>query len=294
MATKKKFLFIVNPISGVGKQKNIPQVIDRHFDRHRYDFEIQTTEYAGHAREMAAAVREEYDVIVAVGGDGTMNETASQLISTNTALGIIPLGSGNGFARHLGLSTDPIRAVQQLNTSEPFPLDACFMNDRPFFNVSGLGFDAQVSRRFMDQIKRGYATYASCVWEEFQHYQPRHYRYTWRGRTTEEALFLVAFANTQQYGNNAVIAPDARIDDGYLDIVLVRPFPLPYLPIFTALSFAGQIHQSPYVNIIKRKKFDIEQLDDPLGHIDGDYVETNQSIHLQVRPRSLQVMRPTA
>ena len=290
--SKKRFLFIVNPISGVGKQKNIPKIIDRHFDRHAYDFEIKVTEYAGHAREIAREARDEYDVLVAVGGDGTMNETASQLIGTDTVLGIIPLGSGNGFARHLGLSTDPARAVQQLNRAEPFLLDACFMNDRPFFNVSGMGFDAQVSKKFMHQIKRGYATYARCVWEEFQTYRPRRYRYELNGKMIEEKLLMIAFANTQQYGNNAVIAPRARIDDGYLDVVFVRPFPLAYLPIFTMLSFTRNIHHSPYVEIARVQQFRIQQMDEPLGHVDGDYVETEAKVQFNVQANSLHVLRP--
>ncbi len=290
--SKKRFLFIVNPISGIGKQKNIPKIIDRHFDRPAYDFEIKVTEYAGHARQIAQAARSDFDVLVAVGGDGTMNETASQLIGTDTALGIIPLGSGNGFARHLGLSTDPVRAVQQLNRSEPFSLDACFMNDRPFFNVSGMGFDAQVSKRFMHQIKRGYATYARCVWEEFQTYQPRRYRYELNGKVVEEKLLMVAFANTQQYGNNAVIAPRARIDDGYIDVVFVRPFPLAYLPVFTMLSFTRNIHYSPYVKSLHVQQFYIKQLDEPLGHVDGDYVATEAEVQLEVQAGGLRVLRP--
>ena len=292
MTSKKKFLFIVNPISGVGKQKDIPKIIDRHFDRQAYDHEIKVTEYAGHAREIAAAARETHDVLVAVGGDGTMNETASQLIGTDTALGIIPLGSGNGFARHLGLSVDPARAVRQLNRAEPFPLDACFMNGRPFFNVSGLGFDAQVSKRFMHQIKRGYATYARCVWTEFQTYQPRRYRYRLNGQAVEEKLLMVAFANTRQYGNNAVIAPQASIDDGCIDVVFVRPFPKAYLPIFTMLSFTQGIHHSSYVKIARLKQFHIQQVDEPLGHVDGDYVETEPEVDLEVHARSLHVLRP--
>ena len=292
MTPKKKFLFIVNPISGVGKQKNVPQVIDRYFDTTSYDYEIKVTEYAGHARTIAQEARSVFDVLVAVGGDGTMNETASQLIGTDTVLGIIPLGSGNGFARHLGISTDPARAVQQLNAAQAFPLDACFLNDYPFFNVSGMGFDAQVSRKFMSQIKRGYATYARCVWEEFQTYQPRRYRYEWEGRTTEERLLMIAFANTRQYGNNATIAPWARVDDGYLDIVFVHPFPLAYLPIFTTLSFTGNTYRSSYVKMVRAQRFRIEQIDTPLGHVDGEYVETTPDTTLHVRSRSLRVIRP--
>ena len=291
--SKKRFLFIVNPISGIGKQKDIPEIIDRYFDRPAYDFDIKVSEYAGHAREIAREAQGNYDVLVAVGGDGTMNETASQLIGTDTALGIIPLGSGNGFARHLGLSTDPARAVQQLNRAEPIPLDACFMNDRPFFNVSGMGFDAQVSKRFMHQIKRGYATYARCVWEEFQTYQPRRYRYERDGKVVEEKLLMVAFANTQQYGNNAVIAPRARIDDGCIDVVFVHPFPLAYLPVFTMLSFTRNIHHSPYVKIVRVQRFHIQQIDEPLGHVDGDYIETQSEVRLEVRACSLRVLQPT-
>ncbi|MGB3778997.1 MAG: diacylglycerol kinase family protein [Tunicatimonas sp.] len=290
--SKKRFLFIVNPISGIGKQKDIPKIIDRYFDSHTGDYQIEVTKYAGHAREIAREAQGNYDVLVAVGGDGTMNETASQLIGSDTALGIIPLGSGNGFARHLGLSTDPVQAVQQLNRAEPIPLDACYMNERPFFNVSGMGFDAQVSKRFMLQIKRGYATYARCVWAEFQTYRPRRYRYELNGKLIEERLLMIAFANTQQYGNNAVIAPQARIDDGYVDVVFVHPFPLAYLPIFTMLAFTRNIHHSPYVKIARVQQFHIQQMDETLGHVDGDYVETEAEVQLEVQSNSLHVLRP--
>ena len=292
MPSKKKCLFIINPISGIGKQQNLPRLIEKHLDRGQFEYETKITEYAGHAVSIAAEAKDTFDILVAVGGDGTMNETASQLIGTNTTLGIIPLGSGNGFARSLEISTDPATAIRQFNRSTAYAIDTGYLNERPFFNVSGTGFDAQISKKFMTQIKRGFATYTRCVWEEFQQYEPRRYRFTLDGQTVEEPFFLIAFANTRQYGNNAVIAPRAQTNNGWLDIVFVRPFPVAYLPVFTALAFARNMHHSSYVKILRTKSFAIEQLDDPLVHIDGEYIASEPNIHLGVKAQSLLVMRP--
>ncbi|MEQ9443212.1 MAG: diacylglycerol kinase family lipid kinase [Cyclobacteriaceae bacterium] len=293
MPTKKKCVFVVNPISGLGKQKDLPDLIKHHLDTRLYEYEIVVTEYPGHATEIGAHYRSQVDCLVAVGGDGTINETASALLDSDTTLGIIPLGSGNGFARHLNISTNPIRAIKQLNEAQAAPLDVGFMNDQPFFNVSGTGFDALISKKFADQARRGYATYIRCVWEELMRYQPRAYRYQLNDQSVEGDFFLIAFANTEQYGNNAVIAPQAQTNDGLLDIVFIRPFPSTYIVTFLLLAFTRQIHLSPYVEIHQTNQFSLQQLGDPLVHIDGEYVDIkDQTLNISLRARSLNVMRP--
>jgi YegS/Rv2252/BmrU family lipid kinase len=293
MPQKKKCVFIVNPISGLGKQKDIPALIHQHLDADRFEYEIIFTEYPAHATEIGKKHRNQADYIVAVGGDGTINETASALLGSDTALGIIPLGSGNGFARHLNISTNPIRAIKQLNNSQESPLDVGFLNDHPFFNVSGTGFDALISKKFAHQARRGYATYIRCVWEEIAKYRPRSYRYQLNDKVVEDEFFFIAFANSEQYGNNAIIAPQAQTNDGLLDIVMVRPFPAAYAVTFTLLSFSRLIHLSPYVEIFQTDHFELQQLDEPLVHIDGEYVETDaHTLNVSLRPRNLQVLRP--
>lgn len=293
MSDNKKCVFVVNPISGIGKQKNIPSLIDHHLDANRFDYKLIFTEYPGHATELGEKYRNEADYIIAVGGDGTINETAQALLGSNAVLGIIPLGSGNGFARHLNISTNPVRAIKQLNSSQESLLDVGLLNGHPFFNVSGTGFDALISKKFADQKQRGYATYIRCIWEEITKYRPRTYRYRLNDQEVEGAFFMIAFANSEQYGNNAIIAPHARTNDGLLDIVFVRPFPPAYVVTFTLLAYTRQIHLSPYVDIVQTSQFEIQQLNDSLVHIDGEYVETtDKTLNISLQPQNLKVLQP--
>lgn len=287
-----KTLFVVNPISGLGKQKDFPQLVDRYLDTSRFSYSIRITEYAGHARVLASQLKDEYDIMVAVGGDGTINEIAGSLINTHTSLGVIPLGSGNGLGRHLHISTNPVKAIQQLNRSKPAPFDAGFLNGKPFFNVSGTGFDAQISKKFSEQLKRGYVTYARCVLEEIQVYKPKRYRIQIADKIFEDDFFFIAFANTAQYGNNAFIAPDASTDDGLLDIVMVRPFPMAYFPAFTVLGMSKSLSLSPYVQIFKAHEAVIQNLHQAPVHLDGEYEGAEDIIRLKVQKQALSMMSP--
>lgn len=289
---KKQCLFIINPISGLGKQKNTPDLIQKHLDSDQFTYEIALSEYAGHTPILAAEHKNTFDIIVAVGGDGTVNEVATALVDTSTSMGVIPLGSGNGFARHLHISTQASKAIQQLNASQSVRLDTGLLNNKAFFNVSGVGFDGQVSKIFAEQLKRGYMTYARCVLEEFQTYAPKKFRYTWDNRMVEEDYFLIAFANTTQYGNNAMIAPHADPTDGLLDIVLIRPFPPMHLPTFTTMALFRSLHHSPYVKIIKTASFNLDNEEQAPIHIDGEFVSHDKLIEVRTKPGSLHVMAP--
>jgi len=292
MHKKKSCLFIINPISGLGKQKIMPELIDKFLDKQKYTFEISFTEYAGHAPKITAQYKDEFDIVVAVGGDGTVNEVATALVDTETSMGVIPLGSGNGFARYLDISTQAARAIQQLNDSYAQKFDTGLLNDKPFFNVSGVGFDGQISKTFAEQLKRGYMTYARCVVEEFQTYTPKKFRYEVEGKTIEEDYFLIAFANTTQYGNNAIIAPHATANDGLLDIVLISPFPPIHLPTFTMMALFKSLHRSPYVKILRADKFSLENEEQAPIHIDGEYLCDDRWINIRTKPGSLKVMTP--
>ncbi len=288
-----KTLFVINPISGLGKQKNLPELIERYLDRSRFAYDLCLTEYAGHAKVIAREALNTYDLLVAVGGDGTINEIGSSILHQNIGLGVIPLGSGNGLARHLNISTNPVRALLQLNQSKLLPFDAGLLNDKPFFNVSGTGFDAQISKKFADQVKRGYITYARCVWEEIQLYTPRKYRVSLNDTVVEDTFFLIAFANTSQYGNNAFIAPQARTDDGLLDVILVKPFPITYLPAFTVLGMSKSLSLSPYVQSFQTKEVLIQNLEKAPVHLDGEYEGAEETIQLHIQEKVIQVMAPS-
>ncbi len=230
--------------------------------------------------------------MVAVGGDGTINELAGGLINTTTALGVIPMGSGNGLGRHLHISTNPVKAIQQLNHSQPVPFDTGFLNGKPFFNVSGTGFDAQISKKFSQQLKRGYITYARCVLEEIQRYKPKRYRIQMPNKTIEDEFFFIAFANTTQYGNNAFVAPKAATNDGLLDIVLVRPFPLTYFPAFTVMGMSKNLSLSSYVQTFKAQELTIQNSQQAPIHLDGEYEGSEGIIKLGIQQGVLKIMSP--
>lgn len=289
---KLKSLFIINPISGVGKQKTIPELIARYLDKNKFIYEIVTTEYAGHAAEIASQLSSEYDIMVAAGGDGTVNEVAGGLIDKSAALGVIPLGSGNGFARHFEVPMQSARAIQELNRSTIKNMDTGLLNDKPFFNVSGIGFDGQISKIFAEQMKRGYITYAKCVMEELQSYHAKNFRLIVDGKEWEDEYFLVAFANTTQYGNNAIIAPKAITNDGLLEIVLVKPFPSIYLPAITMMTLFRNLHHSPYVDVIRASSATLFNPEAAPIHVDGEYVNNDTKVKVVTKNNSLKIFTP--
>lgn len=186
--------------------------------------EMVKTEYSGHARSLAAAaIGKGYDIVVAVGGDGTVNEVASALVGSDTALGIVPLGSGNGLARHLGIPSQPRAAVKAIMAGQPIRIDAAAINGRPFFCTAGIGFDAQVATDYANAGTRGLITYAKEAVHDWRLYRPKEYEIeTEEGAVKTQAL-LITIGNANQWGNNFFITPDASLQDGKLDIAIVKP-----------------------------------------------------------------------
>ena len=176
MTTKKKIVFVVNPISGTQGKRAILKWIDERINRTLYDYTIVKTQYAGHAEKIAAAAaKEKVDIVVAIGGDGTINEIGRALIHTDTALGIIPCGSGNGLARHLQIPLEPKAAIDIINESSVACIDYGKINNIPFFCTCGVGFDAFVSLKFADSGKRGLLTYLENTLHESLSYKPETY-----------------------------------------------------------------------------------------------------------------------
>ena len=174
---KLKVLFIINPKSGVSKKESLPEIIDNCIDKKLFNYQIVNTEYAGHATKLAQqAVKDNFTIVVAVGGDGTVNEVGKALINTNTAMGIIPAGSGNGLARHLDIPVNVKRSLQILNQACIHDLDYGMINDMPFFCTCGMGFDAFISMKFAEAGKRGVITYVQKVLEEGLKYKPDTYQ----------------------------------------------------------------------------------------------------------------------
>ena len=215
----------MNPISGTVKKTGIPKLIKESLDQQLFEYSILETEYAGHAVELAKHEKEKgTDIVVAVGGDGTVNEVARSLVQSDTALGILPCGSGNGLARHLMLPLDLRKSIEVINQCQIHKLDYGIINNIPFFCTCGMGFDAFISMKFAEAGKRGKLTYIENVLKEGLTYKPETYQIEDESGTTIHKAFLISCANASQYGNNAYIAPQASMSDGLLDIIIMEPF----------------------------------------------------------------------
>ena len=215
-------------------------------------YSIRKTEYAGHATEIARqAVKEHVDIVVAIGGDGTINEIGRSLIHTDTALGIIPCGSGNGLARHLHIPMDPKGAIYTLNAGIIKNIDYGIIDGRPFFCTCGVGFDAFVSLKFADSGKRGLLTYLENTLHESLRYRPETYEIENSTGTVRYKAFLIACANASQYGNNAYIAPQASLTDGMMDITVLEPFTVLDVPSLSFQLFNKTIDQNSCIKTMR-------------------------------------------
>lgn len=286
-----KIKFIVNPISGNGKQKDIESLINKYLDKEKFDFDISITERSLHAAEICkTAIDNKYEAIIAVGGDGTINEICGELIGTDIALGIIPAGSGNGLAFHFGINRKIAESIKQLNTSQIEIVDSCTANGIPFVNVSGIGFDAHIANLFHHLTKRGFRNYIKLIFKEIN-YKPKKYIIKYDGKTREVKALLISFANATQYGNNFRISPKSEIDDGLIDFVIVRNMPKIKIPQFLLKIARGKVNSSEYVEIIQTKEMEIIS-DERIIHLDGEPHEINNNVIVKNNPKSLKVLIP--
>lgn len=289
---KLKALFIVNPFSGVGKQKAIERHLANKLDHSLFDYEIKYTQRPHHATELChAAIKKPVDVIVAVGGDGTVNEVARLLIGQSIPLGIIPSGSGNGLARHLRIPTEADRAIGVLNGMKVKKIDAVEANDQFFFSIAGVGFDAHVARKFAGQKRRGFIKYAQIAAEEYPNYEPKDFTLTIDGKKLKRRALFISFANSDQFGYNTSISPEAKIDDGLIDICIVKKIPLWQTIFLAPLFFLRLINKSPFVEIIRARELDIRQKKSYLN-LDGESVKVSKKLHIKVIPQAVNIIVP--
>ena len=211
---KIKISFIINPISGGQKKDHLPKLISKYLNKDKFDFSFHFTKYKGHASELSG--NGSADFYIVAGGDGTLNEVASKLIHSSAGMGILPLGSGNGLARHLGIEMNTAKAIEQLNTAEESYIDTCSLNGKPFINMAGVGFDAHIGKMFAESTKRGFKTYVLQTLKEFKNYKSKSYQLKYQDFEIKHEAFLLSIANSSQYGNNAFIAPKAELNDGLL------------------------------------------------------------------------------
>lgn len=289
---KKKICFIVNPISGVGRQKVIEKLIDEQLDRTAFDYEISYTKAAKHAIEISTdAASRKVDIVVAVGGDGSINETAKGLLNSDTVMAIIPTGSGNGLARHLKIPLNLKKALHVINQGKQTTIDTIQMNDETFVNVAGIGFDAHIGWEFAKFGKRGLSSYLKVIAREFPSYKAGNYELTIDGKKSEKKAYLISFANGSQWGNNAYIAPSADIADGIMDIAILSDFRFYNILSIGYKLFNKTLHTSSQLEIIKAKEVFVKQ-NGIIAHIDGEPIEIGNEIRIRVNPLSLKVIVP--
>ena len=255
--------------------------------------EVVLTTHPRHATELAArALADGCELIVAVGGDGTLNEVAASLVGTAATFGLIPCGSGNGLARHLGIPGRVEPALEILRTGQPRLIDTGLADGRPFFNLAGLGFEADLAARFNQLHRRRFFSYLRSGAALFRTHQPQECRIEHGGRSESARVFTLAVANGSQYGHHALIASGARVDDGLLDLTVVPPVTiLRALPLLARL-FTGSLGRDRKVPRLQTARFVVERPSPGLIHTDGETHSAGRRVEFTVRPRSLRVLAP--
>lgn len=286
----KNIAFIVNPTAGTKTKNRVAKLIRELLDPQQFAPTVVVTEYAGHATQLAGQfAMQEYYAVVAVGGDGTINEVASGLIGTNTALGIVPNGSGNGFARHLDISTRMNRAIEMLNSSEPIFVDYGLVNDKPFFSTCGVGFDAVVAEKFSDS-ERGLKGYVQSIFKDLFQYKPENYHLQGEGIDQTTTAFLINFANAGQWGYDAYIAPKASVQDGWLDVAIVSKFPMVIAPGLALSLFTKNIDDMLHMNTLRTKELTLTRESEGVAHIDGTPITMPAELHVRIVEDGLKVL----
>jgi diacylglycerol kinase (ATP) len=287
---KSKVLFIINPISGGKKKDDVPALIEKNLDMNLFEATIVFTNRAFHGNKLAKNAIGEYDYVIAVGGDGTVNEIASALAGTDTVFGILPFGSGNGLARFLGIPMDTAGAIRTLNEKRVEAMDAAKMNRQWFFNMAGMGFDAHISEVFSHDKTRGFGAYIRSSFREIVNYKSEVYQLDIDGVHYEREAFMLSFANSSQYGNNAHVSPYASVQDGLLDVCIIKPFPL-YTFIGMGLRmFLKTADKSKYVEIIRGKKIQVKRIKEGPVHLDGEPQIMGTEAEINIVPKSLKIV----
>ncbi|MFA6262204.1 MAG: diacylglycerol kinase family protein [Bacteroidia bacterium] len=289
----KKIAFIINPISGGIQKKNIPERILRHIDRTQFSPEIHFSEYDGHMPELTREViRKGAEVVVAVGGDGTISQVAGVLAGTNTLLGLMPMGSGDGLARHLNIPRNPERAIQILNQGKTMNIDSGKAGDHFFINLAGIGFDAHVSWMFARAPRRGFWSYARITLNEFARFKTEEIELTIDGKLYRMEGFVFCIANGSQYGNNAFIAPEADLTDGKFSISILKPFSPLAMPGIGLRLFGKKLNLSKHVVTLEGSEIHIRREKNGILNLDGESKEIERDFYIRMNPKSIRVLVP--
>ena len=291
---KKNLYFIVNPVSGIGKQRKIEELLEKHLDHTLIDYTVAYTEHIHHGTELAKNAVEQgcYDALVAVGGDGSVNDVVSGIAGCDITLGIIPCGSGNGLARNLKIPLTPIHAIEVLNHYKMAEIDTIVLNDRIVTSIAGIGFDARVARRMKIAKVRGLQAYAKIIISEYPSYKEHTYRLCIDGKELERKAWFISFANSNQFGFNTAIAPLAKLDDGLIDVCIVDRIPLSHLPLTAPLLYLNHFELSQHVEIFKASEVTVYNNEEEWVNIDGEGEHIGEELHFHNLRKSLKILVP--
>jgi YegS/Rv2252/BmrU family lipid kinase len=292
---KKKIVFIVNPKAGITpKSKVVIELLAGNIiPSSRFIPEVIFTQRAGHATEIAKdAVTKGVDIVVASGGDGTVNEVACAMVNTDIPMGILPAGSGNGLARCLGISMSYALALRTIIRGNSKLMDVATVNDMLYTSIAGIGFDAHVAQKFSETFIRGMISYMQITLNEFSSYKPLTYKLTIDGVSMEKHALMIIFANSDQFGFNTRIAPDAKVDDGLLDICVIKKMPVTQIMNIGYHMMMGTPAKSGYAEYFRGKEITIENITDPLMNIDGEAKIVKSPVSIRIKPLALRVIVP--
>lgn len=292
---KEKILFIVNPISGHHDKSKFPSIVEDLIDKDKYDYTITLTEYGGHAAELTKqAIDNQFDIIVAVGGDGTINEVATNMIGARQTFAIVPYGSGNGLARHLHLPLKAKKVITEvINKGIKAKIDTAAMNGVPYVSIAGVGFDAIIADFFAKDPNRGLKTYVKLVTEKYFKFKPEKYHLILDDKEELdcEPLFI-SFANSNQFGFNAAVSPHASLNDGLLDVCIFKKPNILAVPFVAERLMTQRIDKTHFVDIHKAKKIKVIREKEDIANIDGEAVMMSKDIVVEINPLSLNILLP--
>ena len=284
---------MINPVSGISNKDRIRQILNEKLKDSGVDHEVKFTGYPGHGTELAREAAEKgFDAVVVAGGDGSVNEVAKGLVNSDVALGIIPTGSGNGLAHFLHIPFNLGKAIDNIIDFQIKKIDTFTVNENFGCNLAGVGFDAQVAVEFSKVKRRGFWSYFRIVLQEYITYESEEFILEFDGKTIKRRALMICFANSNQFGNNAVIAPDARADDGLIDICIISKVPLLEAPVMGTMLVSKLLNKTHYAEYFKTREVILHKSAGVPLHIDGDPMDADNKIHLKVNPLSLNVIVP--
>lgn len=290
---KKRMLVIVNPISGVGRQKKIERILNDNLNKDLFDYTVRYTEHIHHGTELAReGAMQGFDVITAVGGDGSVNDVISGMHGSDATLGIIPCGSGNGLARCMKIPLTPALAIRVLNQENEGTIDTIILNDKYYIaSIAGVGFDAFIARLMKSAKLRGFSAYLNLILREYPSYESKDYTLVIDGKEIHRKAWFTTFANSNQFGYNAAVAPQAKLDDGLIDISIVDKIPIGHVAITGPLVYANHFELSQHVEMFKAHEVYVSGNVDCWVNIDGEGENVGTELHFVNHQQSLKIMK---